>query len=215
MQKNYCHIVAILDRSGSMGGLADKVIESYNQFISDQKEVDGKATVTLVQFDGSYEVNYEFTDIQVVPMLDRETYSPRGLTAMNDAIGKTINSTGQALAEMDEADRPEKVIILIQTDGDENDSREFTNFDVKEMIKKQQDKYSWEFVFMGANIDAKSVAHSLNIKADNAIKFANNSEGLNAGIKSFSQNTTMYRSGMKTDMSYEKSDIDAQNAAGV
>ena len=215
MKSNYCHIIGIIDRSGSMGGLEDEVIGGFNNFIKDQKEADGTATMTLVQFDDQYEVNYTFKDINDVPDLNRETYQPRGMTAMYDAIGKTINSTGLALSIMDENDRPDKVIVLIQTDGAENASNEFRDDVVKDMIKEQESKFSWTFVFLGANINAKATASHLGINKKMSMTFAANSAGMTSALKSVSENLTAVRGGSKKDMSYELHDYASQASAGA
>lgn len=212
MKNGYTHIVAIIDRSGSMGHLRNDVINGFDIFIKEQKEADGTATMTLVQFDDKYEVNYEFTDIQEVPKFE---YYPRGYTAMLDAIGKAINATGISLDKMDESERPEKVVVMIQTDGEENYSKEYSASIIKEMITHQEEDYNWEFVFLGANIDVVDTAVTLGIKIDNAIKFANNNQGMTSAINSVSENLASYRCGAKSTMCYEQKDITAQANAGV
>jgi uncharacterized protein YegL len=210
MKKDYCHITAIIDRSGSMGGLEKEVIGGFNNFIKDQREIPGECTITLIQFDNEYEVNYEFSDINEVHDLNSDTYVPRGMTAMYDAIGKAITSTGKKLSEMDENDRPEKVIIFIQTDGMENASQEYGAQTIKDMIKEQEDKYSWEFVFLGANIDAKSVGTTIGISANNSMTYAATVKGTSCALKSVSENIVDYRLGKKTNMSYEDKDYKRQ-----
>lgn len=215
MRKDYCDITFIIDRSGSMAGLRDDVIGSFNTFIDDQKKVKGEATFSLIQFDDQYEVDYEAVDIQDVKHLDRSTYSPRGMTAMFDAIGKTITATGKRLSDMPEALRPEKVIMMIQTDGQENASFEYTSEIVKSLIKEQQDVYSWEFVFLGSNIDAVGAATNIGIKMGNSMTYANNMAGTTCAFASVSRNMASYRCGSKVDMSYTGKDINAQVRAGV
>jgi uncharacterized protein YegL len=215
LKKDYCHIVAIIDRSGSMGGLENEVIGGFNKFVSDQKEAPGTATLSLIQFDNEYEVNYEFIDIQNVPDLNGDTYIPRGMTAMYDAIGKAITSTGKKLSEMNENDRPDKVIILIQTDGMENASHEYNSQIIKNMIKEQEEKYSWSFVFLGANINAKVTASIIGINKKMSMTFAANSQGMTSAFNSVSENLTAVRGGFKGDMSYENKDYTAQSNAGV
>ena len=212
MKKGYTHIVMIVDRSGSMSNLVSDVVGGYDSFVKDQKKAEGTATMTLVQFDNRYEVNYEFMDIQEVPKID---YIPRGLTAMLDAIGKTISSTGEALAKMDESQRPEKVIVMIQTDGAENDSREYTHESIKNMIKTQEDEFNWDFVFLGANINAKNTAVDIGIKSANAMTFAANSRGMTSALNSVSENLSNVRGGSKLNMSYENKDYASQSEAGA
>lgn len=215
MKQNYSDITVVLDRSGSMGVLTNEVIGAFNNFVDEQKQVEGEATFTLIQFDDQYEVNCEAIDIQAARHLDETTYVPRGMTALFDAVGKAILSTGKRLNAMAESDRPEKVIFLIQTDGEENASKEFSLSTIKSMIREQQEVYSWEFVFLGANIDAVSVAADIGIRRDRAMKYANNAEGVSEALCSLSTNLASFRRGNKVDMSYEESDYDAQEKAGV
>ena len=212
MRNGYTHIIAIIDRSGSMGHLRNDVISGFNTFVDEQKMVEGSATLTLIQFDDEYEVNYEFKDIQDVPKIK---YSPRGYTAMLDAIGKSICATGEALEKMDESNRPEKVVVLIQTDGEENYSKEYTISAVKKLIDKQTNTYNWEFVFLGANIDAVGTAGRLGILSCNTMNFAANSRGMTSAINSVSENLSSMRSGSKDTMCYESKDYTAQTVAGV
>lgn len=215
MKKGYCDITFIIDRSGSMSRLRLDVIGSFNTFVDDQKKVEGVATLTRVQFDDRYQVDTDAVDIQTVAHLCTSTYVPRGNTAMYDAIGKTIVAAGERLAALPEEERPEKVIVLIQTDGQENASREYTAEAVKSLIQEQQDKYSWEFVFLGANIDAVGAAKGLGIDVANAMKYADNTEGMRAAFTSLSENMASYRMGGKVSMAYEDKDTKAQCAAGV
>ena len=215
MKKDYSDITVVLDRSGSMGCLTGEVIGAFNTFVDEQKKVEGEATFSLIQFDDHYEVNYKAINIQDVPPLDEKTYVPRGMTALYDAVGKAIISTGKRLSHMEESERPEKIIFLIQTDGEENASKKHTLKDVKSMIKEQQEKYSWEFVFLGSNIDAVGVATDIGIKQSRAMKYANNPQGTRDAFCSLSSNLASYRRGEKVDMSYEDKDLDAQKKAGV
>ena len=215
MKQNYSDITVVLDRSGSMGSLTEEVIGSFNNFLDEQKKVEGEATFTLIQFDDQYEVNFDAIDLQKTSHLDENTYVPRGMTALFDAVGKAIISTGKRLSAMDESVRPEKVIFLIQTDGEENASKEFSLKKVKSMIREQQEVYSWEFVFLGANIDAVSVAADIGIRQDRAMKYANNAQGTKEAFCSLSSNMASFRRGEKVDMSYEDRDFDAQKKAGV
>jgi len=215
MNKNYCDITVVLDRSGSMDCLKGEVIGAFNTFVDEQKKVEGEATFSLIQFDDRYEVNYEAIDIQKVEPLNEDTYVPRGMTALYDAVGKAIISTGKRFSLMDESERPGKVIFLIQTDGEENASHKHSLKKVKSMIKEQQEKYSWEFVFLGSNIDAVSVATDIGIKQDRALKYANNAQGTSHAFMSVSNNLSSFRRGDKRDMSYEEKDLDAQKKAGV
>src|ERR1035437_3209746 len=151
MKENYTHISVVLDRSGSMSSIASDTIGGFNTFLKTQKEAVGTCTFSLMQFDNEHTIIHDGVDINEVPDLDATTFVPRGGTALWDAIGRTIHATGAYLGKMKEADRPEKVVFVIITDGDENSSREFSHAKVREMIKHQTDKYQWGIIFLGAN----------------------------------------------------------------
>ena len=166
MKKNLTEMVFILDRSGSMQHLTDDTIGGFNSMIENQKKEEGEAFVTTVLFDDQYELLHDHINIKdIQPITDKE-YSARGMTALLDAVGKTINSIGNRLSATPEDERPDKVIFVITTDGMENASREFVKSTVKEMIEHQQSKYSWTFMFLGANMDAVGEAASLGINTD-------------------------------------------------
>ena len=166
MKKNLTEMVFILDRSGSMQSLTDDTIGGFNAMIDGQKKEDGEAYVTTVLFDDNYEVLHDHVDIQKVSPITTKEYYARGCTALLDAIGKTINSIGSRLSATPEDERPDKVMFVITTDGFENASKEFSKSTVKEMIEHQQEKYSWTFMFLGANMDAVGEAASLGINTD-------------------------------------------------
>ena len=154
------HITMVLDRSGSMGKIASDAEPAVNKFVEDQKKVVGKCTFTLVQFDNKYEIPYNGVDIQEVKEIKLR---PRSMTALLDAVGRAINETGEFLDKMKEEDRPDKVIVVIMTDGLENASCEFKKGQVNGMVKHQQEVYNWEFVYLGANQDAFKEAQDLGI----------------------------------------------------
>lgn len=180
MNNNLTEIVFILDRSGSMDPIAADTIGGYNAFIEKQKLEPGEAKLTTVLFDSMYEVIHDGVDIQKVEPLTSEQYWARGMTALMDAVGRTINSVGERLAATPEDERPGNVIFVITTDGLENASREFTRERVKQMIEHQTNKYSWQFMFLGANIDAAAEAVSMGIDA----QFAANYSASDIGTKS-------------------------------
>ncbi len=151
MNSSLTDINIVLDRSGSMNKISSDVKGGFDQFIGEQREQPGNANVTLAQFDDKYEVVYSGKDIRDVPAL---VHTPRGMTALYDAIGRTINTAGERLARIPERSRPGNVIFVIITDGFENRSREFSQAQIKSMIEHQRSKYAWEFVFIGANQDA-------------------------------------------------------------
>ena len=180
MKKGLTEMAFILDMSGSMGGLVEDTIGGYNSLIEKQKEEDGEAYITTVLFDDRYIMLHDHINIQDIKPLTKEDYSPMGMTALLDAIGKTVNSIGVRLSNTPEEERPEKVIVVITTDGMENSSKEFTKAKIKEMIEHQQSKYSWVFMFLGANMDAVDEAGSLGINTDFARNYTANAKGTNS-----------------------------------
>lgn len=172
MKDNLTELVFILDRSGSMYGLEAETIGGYNSMIEKQKLEPGEAKVTTVLFDHAYEVLYDAVDLQKIEPMTAVQYFPRGSTALMDAIGRTINNVGTRLSATPEAERPSQVIVVITTDGYENASSEFTKAKVKEMIEHQTNKYSWKFMFLGANIDAAAEAQSIGISGDWTAQYA-------------------------------------------
>ncbi|TDL66691.1 VWA domain-containing protein [Rhodococcus qingshengii] len=193
MNSNLTEIIFLLDRSGSMGGLESDTIGGFNAFIENQRKLEGKTLVTGVLFDDQYEVVWNGAEAEKVK-LTTEEYFVRGCTALLDAVGKTILDVGYRLSKTNEADRPGKVIYVITTDGFENASREFTYKKVKELIKHQQEKYNWEFIFLGANIDAEKEADSLGINIENAYSFEASEEGVESMYKMVSETVTEKRS---------------------
>lgn len=174
---NHADLTVVLDRSGSMSSVADETISGLNHFLAEQRKLPGTAAFTLVQFDTAYEFVHRGIPIAAVPPLTRETFVPRGMTALLDAVGRAINETGERLAATPEQDRPGKVIFVILTDGQENSSREFTRQRIFEMIGHQREVYAWDFVFLGANQDAIGAGATLNIPAANAMNYAANAAG--------------------------------------
>jgi uncharacterized protein YegL len=169
---NSTEIVFVLDRSGSMQDIAKDMEGGFNEFIKQQKTVPGECSVTLVQFDTEYEVVYAGTALDKVPALKLE---PRGMTALLDAVGTAVQTTGLRLSLLPENQRPSKVIVVVLTDGQENSSKEYTSARVADMIKLQREKYQWDFVFLGADLNAIEVAAKLNI--NNAAVYHANAVG--------------------------------------
>jgi uncharacterized protein YegL len=177
MNQNLTDIVFILDRSGSMNGLENDTIGGFNGFVKKQAEA-GPTNLTTVLFDDKYEILHNGVDAANAVLTEKEYYT-RGSTALLDAIGKTINDVGKRLGETPEDKRPGKVIFVITTDGMENASREFSYDTVKSMITHQTEKYQWEFIFLGANIDVGKEGNKLGIAADRSIKFKATTKGMN------------------------------------
>ena len=178
MRKDLTEIIFILDRSGSMSGLEKDTIGGYNSFLEKQKDVKGEANVTTILFDTEYEVLHNGVDLKKIKPITAKEYYVRGGTALLDAIGKSITDLGLRLKNTPEDKKPAKVIFVITTDGEENSSREYDQVKINEMITHQQKKYSWEFIFMGANMDAVKVATGMGMYAENAMKYEASPDGL-------------------------------------
>ncbi|PFA67094.1 hypothetical protein CN378_12010 [Bacillus sp. AFS015802] len=170
-------IIFLLDRSGSMAGLEQETIGGYNSFIEKQSQLPGQTLVTTVLFDDKVELLWSGSDVNKV-RLTQEEYVVRGSTALMDAVGKTILDVGHRLSSMGESDRPGKVIFVITTDGMENASVEFSASKVKDLIRHQQERYNWEFIFLGANINAAEEALNIGIDIGNAFQFETSSKGV-------------------------------------
>ena len=177
MKKGLTELVMILDRSGSMRGLEADTIGGFNGMIDKQKKEEGEAYVSVVLFDDRTEVICDRTDIRKVePMTDRQYYV-RGCTALLDAVGGAIHHIGNVHKYAREEDVPEKTVFIITTDGLENASRRYTYEDVKRMIERQKERFGWEFIFLGANIDAVKEAGRFGIDARRAVRYENDSAG--------------------------------------
>ena len=171
MRKNLTEIVFILDRSGSMSGLETDTIGGFNSMIEKQKKENGEALISTVLFDNVSEVIHDRVPVQKVdPMTDRD-YSVRGCTALLDAIGGAIHHIGNVHKYARKDDVPEHTLFVITTDGMENASRRYDSEKVKKMIERQKEKYGWEFLFLGANIDAAKEAARFGIGADRSVNY--------------------------------------------
>ena len=177
MKKNLTELVMILDRSGSMCGLESDTIGGYNSMLRKQREADGEVLVSTVLFDDRSEVLYDRVPLEKMPQMTREEYYVRGCTALLDAVGGAIHHIGNVHKYAREEDRPEKTIFVITTDGLENASREYTYDRVKKMVERQKEKYGWEFLFLGANIDAIETAGRFGISPDRAANYNSDHEG--------------------------------------
>ena len=177
MKKNLTELVFILDRSGSMSGLEDDTIGGFNSMIEKQKGEPGDAYVSTVLFDNVSEVIHDRIDIQKIEPMTRNQYYVRGSTALQDAVGSAIHHIGNVHKYARPEDRPEKTLFVITTDGMENASRQYSYERVKMMIERNTDKYGWEFIFLGANIDATKEAARFGIRADRAANYNADSVG--------------------------------------
>ena len=177
MKRGLTELVFILDKSGSMSGLEADTIGGYNSMLKKQKSIEGECYITTVLFDTNYELLHDRIDIKAVSPITEKEYQVGGSTALLDAIGTTIHKIGNAQKHTAEDYRAEKVMFVIITDGEENSSREYSAEKIKAQIEMQKTNYGWEFIFLGANIDAVQTAGRFGIGADRAIDYLADSEG--------------------------------------
>lgn len=211
MKKTLTEIAYILDRSGSMNSLTETAISSFNEFLKEQKGESGEVIFSLVLFDNEYLLHADAVPIREVVELDTSTYVPRAMTALLDAIGRTVDDIGKRLDGMKEKDRPGKVIVAIFTDGQENASTDYTLQDIAKRIKHQQEKYQWEFLFLGANQDAIATAGRMNIHAHNSSSFEHSRRGLTSSVTGTNRKVSAMRSSVRgivsEDLAAPMSDI--------
>ena len=195
MKKNLTELVFILDRSGSMAGLEDDTIGGFNAMIEKQKRGEGEVFVSTVLFDHVSEVLHDRVDIQSVAPMTREQYHVRGCTALLDAVGAAIHHIGNVHKYAREEDRPEKTLFVITTDGMENASRQYTYEGLKAMIRRQKEEYGWQFLFMGANIDAAKEAARFGIDRDYAADYHADHRGTAVIYEAMSEAVCAVRAG--------------------
>ena len=186
-------LVFILDRSGSMAGLEADTIGGFNAMIEKQRGEPGEAVISTVLFDNETEVIHDRIPLDRVPRLTEKEYYVRGCTALLDAVGGAIHHIGNVHKYAREEDRPEKTLFVITTDGMENASRKFTYDRLKAMIERQKERYGWEFLFLGANIDAAKEAARFGISEDRAANYYADSVGTNVIYETVSEAITQVR----------------------
>ena len=211
MRPNKTEIVLIVDRSGSMASIKKDIEGGFKTFLEKQKALPGEANVTYYQFDDKHERVFELKPLSEVEGI---TIVPRGSTALLDATGRAINEVGGRLARTSEDERPENVIVVVLTDGEENASREFKIEKIKEMVKHQQEKYNWRFIFLGANFDAISAGASYGFTGGTTMSFATDSKSILCAVSSASDATSHYRSLGTKGVDYSFSESERQNALG-
>ena len=216
MKQGLTHIHFILDRSGSMDVIKKDTIGGFNTFLKAQKAAPGEATMTLVQFDTQdpYEVITDRKSVGEAKELTSRSFMPRAGTPLYDAVGRGINELGKQLGDLPEEQRPEKVAFVILTDGEENSSKEFTQAQVLQMIKHQTEKYAWQFMFLGANIDAISVAKGIGINPNSAMTFVANAIGTTSAYAGVARCMTSYRAGGQSLSFDAQAYADQQVASG-
>jgi hypothetical protein len=194
MRQDLTDIVCVVDRSGSMASIRDDAIGGFNSFLAGQQAHPDPARMTVVLFDHEYLVHSAGEDIHDVRPLDHASYVPRGMTALLDAVGRTIDDVGARLRDTPEAERPGKVVFAILTDGQENASTDYGYDRVADMIRHQREQYSWEFLFLAANQDAIASASALAIDPQDALHFAATPQGVRAVLASLGDAVTSRRS---------------------
>jgi len=193
MEKNFTELVFILDKSGSMSGLENDTIGGFNSMLEKQKAVGGECRITTVLFDNRYNLLHDRIDIRAVSPMTEKEYFVGGSTALLDAIGTTINKLVSVQKNTAEHFRAEKVMFVIITDGEENSSREYSANKVREMIEHEKAKYSWEFIFLGANIDAVQTASRFGISADRAADYVPDGEGTRLNYEAIAETVACFR----------------------
>jgi len=215
MKSTLTELVFIIDRSGSMSGLENDTIGGFNSMLKKQQNESGECRITTVLFDNYYEILHDRIDIKAVSMLSDKDYFVRGQTALLDAIGKTINKIKCVQKNTSSEYRADKVLFVITTDGMENASREYDYKAIKKMIKQMKSKNNWEFIFLGANIDAIDVADRVGIIKSRAQAFLNDSEGIALNYSVLSDSICCLRASPKgaglSDNWSSKIEIDIKN----
>ena len=193
MKKGLTEIVFILDKSGSMSGLEADTIGGYNSFLERQKKEEGEAYVSTVLFSDTNSVIHDRVPISKIEPMNDKQYSVGGCTALLDAIGGAIKHIGNVHKYAREEDRPEKTVFVITTDGQENSSRVYDYEKIKKLVKKQQEKYGWEFIFLGANIDAITEAGRLGIASNRAVRYECDGVGTMLNFECMSESIANFR----------------------
>ncbi len=203
---NDTELVFIIDRSGSMAGFEEDTIGGFNAMIDKQKNGEGNVYVSTVLFNNYSSVIHDRVSIKSIKPMTREDYNVGGCTALLDAIGRSIHHIGNVHKYARKEDVPKNTIFVITTDGMENASREYSSDAVKAMIKRQTEKYGWEFIFVAANIDAIETAERMGIRRERAANYRQSREGYEACYTSMSEFVTMKRSAapMSDDIAWKK-----------
>ena len=204
MKKDLTEIVFILDRSGSMSGLEADTIGGFNSMIEKQKNAEGEALISTVLFDNTSEVIHDRVSVQSIKPMTRDDYTVRGCTALLDAIGGAIHHIGNVHKYARNEDVPEHTLFVITTDGMENASRQYDSEKVKKMIERQKEKYGWEFLFLGANIDAVETARHFGISEDRAVNYHSDSEGTQLNYEVLSEAICSVRCSAPLDANWKK-----------
>lgn len=200
----HTELVFILDRSGSMAGMESDTIGGFNAFLKEQQQSQDPAKLTTILFDQNIEVLHDRMDLAAISHLNDHDYKVRGSTALLDAIGFGIHKIIQVQRSSKPEHQADKVIFMITTDGMENASRRFTQTEIKTLIDRQTSDYHWEFIFLGANIDAVEVASHYGIDADHAVQYRNDKEGIDLNYRNLSKFASDIRSNQNFDKTWKK-----------
>ncbi len=214
MKKNCTELVFILDRSGSMAGLESDTIGGFNAMIEKQKKTEGDCWVSTVLFSDRSEVIHDRLPLEKVPPLTEEDYSVGGCTALLDAIGDAVKHVGSIHKYARKEDVPEHTMFVITTDGMENASRRYSSSEVKKLIEKQKEK-GWEFLFLGANIDAVETAKTFGIREDRAVNYKADSAGTRLNFQVLAEAVSQVRQSRPLASEWKaRIDEDYQNRKG-
>lgn len=204
-------IIVVLDRSGSMEAIAPDMRGGFDRFVAEQRALPGECRLTLVQFDNEgIDTVYEARDLAAVPPL---RFDPRGTTPLLDAVGVTIHRTGARFAALADAQRPGRVVFIIITDGQENASRVYTRPQIKALVERQTRDYAWQFVYLGANVDAYAEAGSMGVSLNSTSAYQPDSQHVQTAFRSVSDGTRLYRSASSLDRATPFTFTDDQKAA--
>jgi uncharacterized protein YegL len=203
MKKGLTELVFILDRSGSMSGLEQDTIGGYNSLLAKQKNESGEAIITTVLFDDKYELLHNRINLKNIEPITESEYFVRGTTALLDAIGRTIDHIKNSQKRLNKKERANKVMFVITTDGMENASKEYRFDKVKAMIEERKSKHGWEFLFIGANIDAIETAGKFGIAPDYAVNYRHDSRGTAAMYESIGQAVDYFRCGASIEADWK------------
>lgn len=203
MKKGLTELVFIMDKSGSMSGLETDTIGGFNSMIEKQQKEEGKALVSTVLFSNDSKVIHDRVDISAIEKLTLKDYQIGGCTALVDAIGDAIHHIKNVHKYIREEDRPEHTMFVITTDGMENASRKYSSDDVKRMIECEKEEYDWEFIFMGANIDAVETAKSFGIREEQAVNYVADEQGVKYSSMMVCDAVTTVRQGKKLNRKWK------------
>lgn len=204
MKTNATELVFIVDKSGSMAGLEADTIGGYNAMLAKQKNEAGEAIVTTVLFNDAIDLLHDRMNVKEISPITEQQYEVGGTTALLDAIGSTIHKIGHVKKRISEAECAGKVLFVITTDGMENASQEYSAEQVKAMIEYQKAMCGWEFIFLGANIDALSTAANFGIQEEFAVNYHADSEGTQVNFEALNEAVTSFRQGRKVDHTWKE-----------